>query len=33
VEGLGDLEGYYQEEVLWEVLDQEVGLEMAVNII
>jgi hypothetical protein len=33
VEGLEDLEVYYQEVVLSGVLDQEVGLEMAVNII
>lgn len=33
VEGLEDLEVYYQEVVLWGVLDQEVDLEMAVNII
>jgi hypothetical protein len=31
VEGLEDLEAYYQEVGLWGVLDQEVGLGMAVN--
>jgi hypothetical protein len=33
VEGPEDLEAYYQEVGLWEVLDQEVGLGMAVNTI
>jgi hypothetical protein len=33
VEGHEDLEVYYQVVVLWGVLAQEVGLEMAVNII
>lgn len=33
VEGLEDLEAYYQEVVLWGVLDQEVGLEMAFQVV